>query len=110
MDEATESIPIPPNKFKQGLVMNWDYRVIKTQDPETDEDLYEIYEVYYSDTGDITYWSERPESASGDTLNGLKDDLMLQLKALEQPVLVEYVLDGKATLSEKPMKLIWRNH
>lgn len=90
--------------------MYWDYRVIKTQDPETDEDLLEIYEVYYAETGEITHWSERPESASGDTLNGLKDDLMLQLQALEQPVLFKYVLDGKTTLTEKNMKLIWRKH
>lgn len=77
----------------------WNYRVIRTLENESGV-IYQIIEVYYDDDGAIEYWSAQPNAASGEDLEGLKDDLLHQLAALDKPVLVEHDDGGRAVLVE----------
>ncbi len=77
----------------------WNYRVIKTSGHESNV-IYQIIEVYYDDDGVIEYWSAKPDAAGGEDLEGLKDDLLHQLEALDKPVLAEHDDGGRITLVE----------
>ena len=77
----------------------WNYRVIKTPDNESDA-VYQIKEVYYDDDGAIEQWSTQPDAAGGEDLDGLEGDLLLQLEALDKPVLEEVKDGNRYTLVE----------
>lgn len=77
----------------------WNYRVIKTLDNEADV-IYQIIEVYYDEDGAIEYWSAQPDAAGGEDLDGLKDDLLHQLEALDKPVLIEQQDGDRVVLVE----------
>lgn len=77
----------------------WNYRVIRTPDNESDA-VYQIKEVYYDDDGTIREWSVQPDAAGGEDLDGLKGDLLLQLAALDKPVLEEVNDGNRYTLIE----------
>lgn len=68
--------------------MSWNYRIIKNKCPDTEEIMYQIFEVYYDDQGEIDCWSSEPDTALGDSVPDLKEDLLHQLEALEKPVLI----------------------
>lgn len=65
--------------------MSWDYRVVHSVDH--DEDIYQIHEIYYSDSGEIRMWTERPVTPFGNSLNELIHDIALFGEAHEKPVL-----------------------
>ncbi|USE39217.1 hypothetical protein [Endozoicomonas sp. SCSIO W0465] len=77
----------------------WNYRVIKTSDNESSV-IYQIIEVYFDDDGAIEYWSAKPDAVAGEDLEGLKDDLLHQLEALDKPVLAEHDDGGRVVLVE----------
>ena len=78
----------------------WNYRVIKTHYPDTGEDTYQVFEVYYNEQNEIEFWSASPDTASGENLTELRDDLQHQLEALDKAVLVEKKVGDKLTLVE----------
>lgn len=61
--------------------MIWDYRVV------LDKDVFQIYEVYYNEAGEITAITEDRIAPLGETLEELQDDLEYYSRALKMPVL-----------------------
>jgi len=61
--------------------MNWNYGVIRTR--TSFGDLYQVYEVYYANDGEITPWTENPINPSGETIDELKEEFSRQLLSLE---------------------------
>ena len=64
---------------------------------------YEIHEVYYDEEDDyrIEGWTQNPTTPMGETVEELRKELEMYLKATETPVLEEVTLeDGTETLRE----------
>ncbi len=66
---------------------HWNYRVIRSGKDENSFE-YKIHSVHYCD-GKATLWSSNPLYAMGASVDDLKADLEVMLKALSKPVLVE---------------------
>lgn len=66
--------------------MGWNYRVMKREYPDK-RYSYAIYEVYYNEAGKAEMQSVDPMYIYGETLEELKADLQLYMKALDKPVL-----------------------
>jgi hypothetical protein len=77
--------------------MSWNYRVIRSLDPDADvepEYTYAIHEVYYSEDDGLSSWTQDPVAFFGDSLEDLRDMILIKLhRALTLPVLE--VRDGK---------------
>jgi hypothetical protein len=67
--------------------MSWNYRVVKHKD-KSDEEWYGIHEVYYDKKDKPDMISEDPIDARGMTLDELKSDLEMMLRAFDKPVVV----------------------
>ena len=65
--------------------MSWNYRVMKRMIGK--EEVFQIHEVYYNDDETISAWTENPSNPQGETLDELKKDFLMQLRALEEPIL-----------------------
>lgn len=65
--------------------MSWNYRIIRKR--TSFGDLYQVHEVYYTDSGEVSSWTENSINPAGETLSELKKDFSRQLAALEKPVL-----------------------
>ena len=65
--------------------MSWNYRVMKKK--IRGEDVFEIHEVYYHPNGGIKAWTENPIIPYGETMEELREDILMQSRALEKPVL-----------------------
>ena len=65
--------------------MSWNYRVMKKK--IRGEDVFEIHEVYYTTEGKVKAWTENPIIPYGETMEELKEDILMQSRALEKPVL-----------------------
>ena len=63
----------------------WNYRVLKRTSSK--EEWYEIYEVYYDDSGQPIACTESPARPFGETLEELEADLQHFAEAMEKPVL-----------------------
>lgn len=78
--------------------MFWNYRVIEEDvDGEIEKS---ICEVYYEDTGDICNWSGPEKMRVYDT-DTFEDLFKRAAKALEKPVLVERIVNGRRCLVKK---------
>lgn len=66
----------------------WNYRVMK------DGELFGIHEVYYDEDGKPEAYTNGPVAAAGDTVEELKEDLKMQLAALEAPVVRKEDIPG----------------
>lgn len=72
----------------------WNHRVIKkTQEGET---TFAIHEVFYTEGGEVTTWTERPVGVVGDNIEELRRVLSDMLASLDKPVLVEADADTKS--------------
>ncbi len=82
--------------------MTWNHRVIRKMVMEGQQEIpiFQIYEVYYNEDGEIDGWTMEPDCPMGETLEELKNDIQYNLKALDAPVLEEVVIDGKEVLKE----------
>ena len=65
--------------------MSWNYRVIKKIIGS--EESFQIHEVYYNDDGTIKAWTENSIIPTGETLEELKKDFLMQLRGLDEPIL-----------------------
>lgn len=76
----------------------WTYRVIRrTWDlGGKPEYQYGVYEVN-TEKGEVVLWSETPDSAIGESLEGLRESLQWQLEALDAPVLNWEDLDSNGS-------------
>ena len=75
--------------------MSWNYRVIKHA-----EQQFSIHEVYYDEEGKPHSMTVDPVSAFGETLEELKDDLLLISVALTKPVLDAKMFDKKMSTND----------
>lgn len=66
---------------------HWNYRIIKQYNEEINEWSYAIHSVYYNRDGKPSGLSVDPSYPSGDTLEELREDLLLYSHAFEKPVL-----------------------
>lgn len=67
--------------------MTWNYRAVKQT--VAGEEIYRIYEVYYTDDGGIEGWTAKPICPQGETLDDLVGDLKMMLHDTQKrPVLV----------------------
>lgn len=80
---------------------HWNYRVLKKPFNGSDDCDYGIIEVYYTDSGDIRFWTKEFMDPSSDTVDGIKQKLEWMAVALTKPVLIEVEKDdGLWTLIE----------
>ena len=63
----------------------WEYRVLKRTFPN--EEVYNIYEVYYNKKGKIRNISSMPMYIQGESLEELKYDYELYGRAFRKPIL-----------------------
>lgn len=81
----------------------WNYRVIRTNSPLTDNTTYQIHEVYYREDGTIDCWTQEPVEPLGVSESQLRNDIHAFLAAFRQPILEEQQQRGKSVLvEEKP--------
>ena len=81
--------------------MSWNYRIFKSYYPGIeDEHCLDIREVYYFEDGTISSWTKEGVSAFGDTLEELRDDLWMMLRAFEFPTLDEKELEAEIKQEE----------
>ena len=76
----------------------WNYRVIKKTCAYTQEETFQVHEVYYSPDGIIECWNETPVEPLGVSENSLRNDIQSFLGAFRLPVLEEHIINGKAKL------------
>lgn len=65
--------------------MSWNYRIVKKI--ENNECFYGIHEVYYHKDGSFRTCTVNPIEPFGETVDELKKDIELMMKAFELPVL-----------------------
>ena len=65
----------------------WDYRVVRKESEDGSDEFYSIQEVYYD--GDVPMAQTIDLMVEGDTITGMRTQLELMLKSLEEPVLDE---------------------
>lgn len=63
----------------------WDYRVVHHND--AGEDWYAVHVVSYYEDGKIEYRGPESTNTYGATIEGLKADMDLMMKAFDEPVL-----------------------
>ena len=67
----------------------WNYRVTKTTSTIDGEAYYQLKEVYYDDDDKVTGFSEDAVGFGGDSVDELKDSLLMAMSAFDKPVLLE---------------------
>jgi hypothetical protein len=83
----------------------WNYRILKLEDPDGNENIYQVHEVYYDDDGTINYWSSDPVSPSGTTTQELREDIQYQLNAFRKPILKEKKNGGSLIPDEEESEI-----
>lgn len=66
--------------------MSWNYRVIRTIDPNGDE-YYGIHEVYYDDEGNPVSCTENSVNPIGESVEDLSHTVIYMMRAFTEPVL-----------------------
>ena len=77
---------------------HWNYRVIRKRNKGTDEVIYQVHEVYYSENGVVEGWTEKAVEPLGETEYELREDIRYFLKAFRFPIMEEKNENGKAVL------------
>ena len=83
----------------------WNYRILKLEDPNGNENIYQVHEVYYDDDSTINYWSSDPVSPSGTTTRELREDIQYQLNAFRKPILKEKKNGGSLIPDEEESEI-----
>jgi hypothetical protein len=67
----------------------WDYRVVRKESEDGSDEWYSVQEVYYDDETGKPMAQTIDLMIEGDTITGMRTQLQLMLKSLEEPVLDE---------------------
>ena len=67
----------------------WDYRVVRKESEDGSDEWYSVQEVYYDDETGEPMAQTVDLMIEGDTITGMRTQLQLMLKSLEEPVLDE---------------------
>ena len=74
----------------------WDYRVVRKESKDGSDEWYSVQEVYYDDETGEPMAQTIDLMIEGDTITGMRTQLQLMLKSLEEPVLDESdILESK---------------
>ena len=91
--------------------MTWNYRVVKHTHEDTDEDFYQIHEVYYMGDQPLSI-TESGVKPFGNDKEELTEDMILMMQALTKPILDAKIFendpDPKATI-DKTLGMLKRN-
>ena len=87
----------------------WDYRVVRKESEDGLDEWYSIQEVYYDDETGEPMAQTIDLMIEGDTITGMKTQLELMLKSLEEPVLDESDIVGdsedRKTIEDRVLEL-----
>ena len=67
----------------------WDYRIVRKESKDGSDEWYSVQEVYYDDETGEPMAQTLDLQIEGDTITGMRTQLQLMLKSLEEPVLDE---------------------
>jgi len=67
----------------------WDYRVVRKESEDGSDEWYSVQEVYYDDETGEPMAQTVDLMIEGDTITGMRTQLQLMLKSLEEPILDE---------------------
>ena len=65
----------------------WNHRVMKHEKADGDDDWYQIHEVYYDSKREPGSWTKEGIAPGGNTLEDLRDELIMMLEATEKEIL-----------------------
>ena len=65
----------------------WNHRVMKHEKADGDDDWYQIHEVYYNGKREPNSWTVEGIVPGGNTLEDLRDELIMMLEATEKEIL-----------------------
>ena len=65
----------------------WNHRVMKHEKADGDDDWYQIHEVYYDSKREPDSWTVDGIKPGGNTLENLRDELIMMLEATEKEIL-----------------------
>ena len=65
----------------------WNHRVMKHEKADGDDDWYQIHEVYYDSKREPNSWTLEGIKPGGNTLEDLRDELIMMLEATEKEIL-----------------------
>lgn len=74
--------------------MSWNYRVIRHVDKKTKEVWHAIHEVYYDESGRADSYTADAVYPQGETLEELREAMLLYVQAMQLPVLDESKVIG----------------
>ena len=87
----------------------WDYRVVRKESDDGSDEWYSIQEVYYDDETGEPMAQTIDLQIEGDTITGMRTQLELMLKSLEEPVLDESDIVGdsedRKTIEDRVLEL-----
>ena len=67
--------------------MSWNHRVMKHEKADGDDDWYQIHEVFYNSKREPDSWTVDGIKPGGNTLENLRDELIMMLEATEKEIL-----------------------
>ena len=67
--------------------MGWNHRVMKHEKADGDDDWYQIHEVYYDSKREPNSWTLDGIKPGGNTLENLRDELIMMLEATAKEIL-----------------------
>ena len=87
----------------------WDYRVVRKESKDGSDEWYSIQEIYYDDETGKPMAQTIDLQIEGDTITGMRTQLELMLKSLEEPVLDESDIVGdsedRKTIEDRVLEL-----
>ena len=91
----------------------WDYRVVRKELEDGSDESYSVQEVYYDDETGEPMAQTIDLMIEGDTITGMRTQLELMLKSLEEPVLDESdIVDDsgdRKTIEDRVLELEMEN-
>ena len=91
----------------------WDYRVVRKESEDGSDEWYSVQEIYYDDETSEPIAQTVDLMIEGDTITGMRTQLELMLKSLEEPVLDESdIVDDsgdRKTIEDRVLELEMEN-
>ena len=91
----------------------WDYRVVRKESKDGSDEWYSVQEIYYDDETSEPIAQTVDLMIEGDTITGMRTQLELMLKSLEEPVLDESdIVDDsgdRKTIEDRVLELEMEN-
>tara|TARA_Y100000310_G_scaffold184316_1_gene184455 strand:- start:535 stop:909 length:375 start_codon:yes stop_codon:yes gene_type:complete len=100
-------------KMLENMKDTWDYRVVRKESKDGSDEWYSIQEVYYDDETGEPVAQTVDLMIEGDTVTGMRTQLELMLKSLEETVLDESDIvndsEDRKTIEDRVLELESKN-